>query len=359
MWDQFDGRPYTRDEFRAHVAALSDEAISWVKLICLHNTSAPNIEQWTDGPAPATRIVNLEHYYEVNKGWHSGPHGFIPPHPEICIYGFTPFTERGVHASCFNKLAWGLEMVGDFDVDSFDEGHGRLVHENAVFVLATLYHRLGLRPDGFELGKSGLHFHVDCARDNHACPGKHVKREILVPEVLFALHEMEGGTFISHEPIPEPPPVAPTVTATHQPAPAPQVAPSPIQVAPETPKPALETPKPAPQDWKSMARDMDELSGLGSRIAASLMAGGNSVRALLVTMGLVGGGASVLPQTSGVPNAANQVLAGAHPLHLLLAGAFGAGLIIGGIALWHIHRASRGLISAANAGRYTAPLEKR
>jgi hypothetical protein len=108
-----------------------------------------------------------------------------------------------------------------------------------------------------------------------------------------------------------------------------------------------------------MAKDMDELSSLGSRIAASLVAGGNSLRALLVTMGIVGGGASILPQTTGVPHAANQAMAAAHPLHLVLGGACLMGLVIGGLALWHIHRASRGLLSAASDGRYVAPLEKR
>ena len=114
MWKDFDGKPYTREELLAHVTALPP--IHWARFITLHNTGSPTLEQWeAGGTTPAQRIKNLQHYYEVNEHWHAGPHLFIDCEH---IWGFTDLTVSGVHASCFNGVAIGIEMVGDYSVET-------------------------------------------------------------------------------------------------------------------------------------------------------------------------------------------------------------------------------------------------
>lgn len=203
MWAEFDGKPYTREKFVAMVKAIPIEKLRWVKYLTVHNTALPTIAQWV-GPVPAAqRIINLQRFYEKERGWRSGPHGFIPPSKDIVMWGFTPFHVKGVHASCFNGASLGFEMVGDFDREDFNSGLGAVVRDNTIFVLAVLYRKLGLRPDDFEHGVQGLHFHIDCGRDNHACPGSKVRagREAFVQAILRQMDALEAEERQKHEAI--------------------------------------------------------------------------------------------------------------------------------------------------------------
>lgn len=194
MWQNFDGKPYSREQFLAHLETIPAGRMGWCKFFTVHNTAGPTIEQWCSKVCtPAQRIINLENYYEHSLGWHAGPHGFVPPSQDVVMYGFTNLDVPGVHASCFNSMSIGLEMVGDFDAEDFNSGLGALVKDNAIFVLAALHRKRGLRPDGYKLGVSGLHFHVDCKRDNHACPGKTVNRDALVAAVLTEMERQSGA----------------------------------------------------------------------------------------------------------------------------------------------------------------------
>ena len=188
MWRNFDGRPYTREQFATYVSGLNFG--KWVKFITLHNTAGPTLAQWLKGgTTPAQRIRNLQSYYENKKGWHAGPHLFIDP---TYIWGFSELTETGVHASCFNSKSIGIEMVGDYHAESFTSGDGAKVRDNAVYALGILHIKLGLQPAPFELGKRGLHFHIDCHRDQHDCPGKNVSRADMVARVKAAIAELGG-----------------------------------------------------------------------------------------------------------------------------------------------------------------------
>jgi hypothetical protein len=193
-WADFDGKPYTRDEFADH--------IGWTRWrdwrpsgITLHNTAAPTLAQWAEsGPQHDARIRNLQDFYEHEKGWHAGPHLFISRN---FINGFSNIRRPGVHSRCFNATHIGIEMVGDFSVEEFNSGDGALVRDNAVFALAHLYRALRLSP-------SGLVFHKECRRDNHDCPGRKVdKADVIrrVSELMAAL----GG---------EPPPAETATTGT-------------------------------------------------------------------------------------------------------------------------------------------------
>jgi hypothetical protein len=344
MWAQFDGKPYSRALFPLLLASIPDEQLSWIKFICLHNTAAPSIAQWQASNVPQ-RIVNLQRYYEVQKGWKSGPHGFIPPDPDICIYGFTPFWARGVHASCYNKVAIGLEMVGDFDTESFDDGAGGIVQSNAVFVMAALYNRLSLRPDGYIAGEAGLHFHIDCARDNHACPGKHVKRPNLIARVL---EEMERQR--REEELKRPPPAVAVLAS------GPVVSAS--VLSPEPPVPVLPAqPDPAPKPgFRERAAVLQETIDMGSRLGGSIRGGLTAVRVLLASVfGIGTGTVALVDKQQGTAGVATRAIE-PFPVLGIAVVAFMCGVaIVGAVAWWYLHRAGNGLVSASRDGRYLPP----
>jgi hypothetical protein len=173
----------TIEEFRAYVAKKK-----WARwkpeFIVLHNTAEPNLGQWTHfglgKTAAMQRARNLNHYYATYEGWHSGPHLFIAP--DLIVVACDLETD-GVHASCYNRLSIGVEMVGDYRPggDPFNAGDGAKVRDNAVAALAILHHALKLDP-------ATLHFHRDCTRDAHVCPGMQVDKAAMIARVkAFAL----------------------------------------------------------------------------------------------------------------------------------------------------------------------------
>jgi hypothetical protein len=174
---------FTPEEFKTYVETL--EWSAWRPLfVVLHNTAEPNLAQWAHGANERQRILNLNNYYKTEEGWHSGPHLFISPSQ---IWVACDLTADGVHCSCWNRLSIGIEMVGDYANESFDSGDGAKARDNAVAALAILHRRLGLKPDGFRLGVSGLHFHRECVRDHHNCPGPHVDKADMVSRVREAM----------------------------------------------------------------------------------------------------------------------------------------------------------------------------
>ena len=173
-------KKFSKDEFRDYVDTL--KWTSWKpKFIVLHNTATPNLNQWINGSAtPEERLNNLMHYYKDQLGWHSGPHLFIDPDH---IFVMCDLLNDGVHASCFNKRSIGIEMVGDYGSESFIDGSGLQVHNNAVYAMAVLHKALKLVPTPYIYNKKGLHFHKECVQDHHDCPGKHVIKSDVVKEV--------------------------------------------------------------------------------------------------------------------------------------------------------------------------------
>jgi hypothetical protein len=182
-WSDFDGKPYTNEQFASYVATLRWRA--WKPSgITLHNTASPTLAQWAEeGPRHDARIRNLQSYYENELGWHAGPHLFISRH---FINGFSNILKPGVHSRCYNATHLGIEMVGDYNSEDFDSGDGSLVRDNAVFALAHLYRALKLRP-------SGLVFHKECRRDNHDCPGRNVEKADVIRRVVDVMTILDGG----------------------------------------------------------------------------------------------------------------------------------------------------------------------
>ncbi len=143
----------TPPEFKDYVAKLR-----WTKwkprFITLHNTAEPNLKQWAHGSGQLyehQRVVNLNHYYKVSEGWHSGPHLFISPRLIWVACDLTAMASR----SAWNSETLGVEMVGDYSEELFDSGDGLKVQDNTVAALAILHKALGLAAP-YEIGVRGL-----------------------------------------------------------------------------------------------------------------------------------------------------------------------------------------------------------
>lgn len=335
MWDQFDGKSYTREQFAKMINDIPASKLSWVKFLTCHNTASPTIAQWLGSVPAQQRIMNLQSYYEHSLGWHCGPHGFIPPSRDICIWGFTPFTTRGIHASCFNQLSIGLEMVGDFEREDFNSGSGALVRDNTVYVLAVLYHKLGLRPDGYVYGRSGLHLHRDCKRDQHACPGKTVNRDALVKAVLAEMDRIA--------PRPTPPADIPVALVDEMPPAKIAAAASPTGAGVMT-KVASMT---------AGAATINELTDQGSRLGGFIKSVKQAFWKTTGTAAVVGGGASTLVDTNKGNAGTISEWAAAHPVAFGCIIGGGVGLLLGGVILYFVvKRCEKWLRTAYADGRY-------
>jgi hypothetical protein len=155
---------------------------SWCKFITLHNTSAPSLAQWAHNRISYSAkqlVINMEGYWRT-LGWHTGPHYLVTPEAETPIFELSDPSAPGVHASCFNLRSIGIEMVGEFNLEDFNLGPGAAVRDSAVTLLAAIHNKLGLKPLPFTYDQRGLHFHKDCVRDHHDCPGKNVVRADLI-----------------------------------------------------------------------------------------------------------------------------------------------------------------------------------
>jgi hypothetical protein len=162
-----------------YVAASFDNychTIQWnawrPSFIVLHNTAIPSLAQRPDG-LTQSQIGNLEGFYRDDQEWKAGPHLFIDDRQ---IWVFTPLNVSGTHSPSWNKVALGIEMLGDYETESFSSGRGLAVRRNTVAAIATLTAILGLDP-------STLRLHREDPLTTHACPGKNVRKLEIIQEV--------------------------------------------------------------------------------------------------------------------------------------------------------------------------------
>lgn len=181
-WKGIVGRSFSVDEFDDYCHSLQWSA--WrPSFIVLHNTATPSLAQRPNG-LNKQHILNLEAYYRDTQGWKAGPHLFVDDRQ---IWVFTPLTVSGTHSPSWNKVALGVEMLGDYEAESFESGRGAQVRENSVAALATLSAILGLDAHTMRL-------HREDPLTTHACPGKHVRKlEVIqnVNDLIIARHAGE------------------------------------------------------------------------------------------------------------------------------------------------------------------------
>ena len=128
-------------------------------------------------------ILNLESFYRDTQKWKAGPHLFID---DKQIWVFTPLTVSGTHSPKWNKVALGIEMLGDYEKEAFDSGRGLRVRENSVAAIATLSAILGIAPNTMRL-------HREDPLTTHACPGKNVRKLEVIQEVEDLMVERHAG----------------------------------------------------------------------------------------------------------------------------------------------------------------------
>lgn len=162
------------------------------RFVTMHHTGAPNLKTWRDWqsrPKPISDeqwMKNLAAYYGNEMKWSSGPQFFFTPN-NFCV--LSPPTGRGVHAVSFNAMSWGVECVGDFDVEKFDGA----VRDKYIEGLACLHIASGLALAPYERGVRGLHFHRDDPKTTKTCPGKNVKKDEVIKLVQAKMLAMSGG----------------------------------------------------------------------------------------------------------------------------------------------------------------------
>src|SRR5262249_39336749 len=173
-WVGIVGKGFRPDEFRNHVSGLT--FTNWrPQFAVVHNTSSPRLSQWHSTPG-ATRMRNLEAYYRDEQRWSAGPHLFVA---DDLIWVFTPLTASGVHSPSWNALAWGVEMVGEYEEEPFSPA----VRENTVDALAILHQCRGLDP-------RGIRFHKEDPRTTHTnCPGRNVDKNDLITRVVARMSD--------------------------------------------------------------------------------------------------------------------------------------------------------------------------
>jgi len=180
-WKGIVGKSHTPAEFDAHCHDL--QWLAWrPRFIVLHNTGVPSLAQRPSG-FTEQHMKNFEAFYRDQMGWSAGPHLFVD---DQRIWEFTPLTVSGIHSPSWNKLALGIEMLGDYETESFDGGRGLQVRQNAVAAIATLSAVLGLDP-------ATMRLHREDKATTHACPGARVRKLEVIQEVEDLMMARHSG----------------------------------------------------------------------------------------------------------------------------------------------------------------------
>ncbi len=165
------GRRFSAEQFEVYVAA--EPLRTWQpEFVVVHNTAVPSLAQRPHGFTPQ-HIENLYGFY-VGKGWSGCPHLFVDQNG---IWVLNPLGRPGVHSPSWNKVAWGVEMLGEYGSEEFHSGPGALVRDNAVAALAALCKKGRFPPEA-------IRFHKEDPRTTHTtCPGSRVSKDWIVATV--------------------------------------------------------------------------------------------------------------------------------------------------------------------------------
>ena len=185
-WKGIVGLSFSPDEFDTYCHSLRWDA--WrPSFVVLHNTAVPSLADRPNG-FTRTHIANLESFYRDTQGWSAGPHLFVDDRQ---IWVFTPLTLSGVHSPSWNKLALGVEMLGNYEQEAFNDGRGLRVRVNTVAAIATLCAVIGIDPELLKL-------HKEDKLTTHACPGRKVIKKTVIREIQELMVLRHNG---EHEPI--------------------------------------------------------------------------------------------------------------------------------------------------------------
>ena len=156
----------TRLEYQQ--ALLPFAVPAFLKRVTIHHTWKPTVDQWRGRRS----MDALERFYRL-KGWPSGPHLFIAPDG---LWAGTPLSTPGTHAGSCNRDSIGIEIVGDYDRQTWDVG----LRERVYQILVLLLHWLGAT-------ETAIRGHRECLA-NKSCPGTAIAMDLVrahVGERLF------------------------------------------------------------------------------------------------------------------------------------------------------------------------------
>jgi len=180
-WKGIVGSSFTPEEFDNYCHTLQWTA--WrPSFIVLHNTAVPSLAQRPKG-LTKQHILNLESFYRDTQKWKAGPHLFID---DKQVWVFTPLTVSGTHSPSWNKVALGIEMLGDYEREPFNNGRGLKVRQNTVAAIATLSAILGI-------DAQTMRIHREDPLTTHACPGKNVRKLEVIQEVNDLIVNRHAG----------------------------------------------------------------------------------------------------------------------------------------------------------------------
>lgn len=180
-WKPIVGLGFNTQQFDNYCHSL--QWVAWrPSFVVLHNTATPSLAQ-RPGGFTQQHMVNLVGFYRDQQKWSAGPHLFID---DKKIWVFTPLTMSGVHSPSWNKVAFGIEMLGNYAAESFTTGRGLAVRNNTVAAIATLSAVLGIDPTTMKL-------HKEDTQTTHNCPGKNVKKSDIISEVQALINVRHGG----------------------------------------------------------------------------------------------------------------------------------------------------------------------
>lgn len=173
-WKGIIGRGFRAEEFDTYVRAVKFG--NWKpSFVVLHNTAVPTFADWHRHTGEE-RMHALERYYRDEMHWSAGPHLFIA---DDLVWVFTPLNVPGVHSPFWNRIAWGVELVGDYENEPLSQG----VRDNAIAALASLHWVMNIDPHRIRL-------HREDEKTTHKhCPGRNVVKDDVVNLVVAALSE--------------------------------------------------------------------------------------------------------------------------------------------------------------------------
>lgn len=169
----------TREEFKQYLSGLTFSSFKPIS-VTYHHTASPSLAQRPNGFS-AQHLINLRDYYGKTLGWNGAPHIFIDDVGDGIIV-FQRMDRRGVHAVSFNSRYWGMEMLGDYDNESFTTGRGAKVRDNAIAAGAIMLESLGASPESIK-------FHRDDPKTSKTCPGTKVNKA----DIIARLHQYMGS----------------------------------------------------------------------------------------------------------------------------------------------------------------------
>lgn len=205
-WKGIVGKGFTGSEFADYVRTLTFN--QWrPQFVVVHNTGDPTFADWHSIPTEK-RLAGLESYYRDDQKWSAGPHLFVA---DDKIWVFTPLTTSGVHSPSWNHVAWGVEIVGDYDHEVLRTD----VRANAISALTTLHEALGLDP-------LTLRLHKEDPKTTHTyCPGSRISKADFVSAIQQALFVESGEHLQTRTSSTASAPAAPSVSSVPN-SPSPQ-----------------------------------------------------------------------------------------------------------------------------------------